>query len=70
MSVEDSVGTVPESAWAKSSHSSGEGGECVEAASWRGMTHVRDSKNAAGPVVSLTPKAWAAFVGFAARHTA
>jgi hypothetical protein len=70
MSVEDSVTTVPESAWAKSSYSSGEGGECVEIASWAGATHVRDSKDNAGPVVKLAPKAWTEFVGFAARHTA
>lgn len=61
---------VPESAWAKSSYSSGEGGECVEVASWLGATHVRDSKDKAGPAVSLTPNAWAEFIGFAAQHTA
>ncbi|MFB6548835.1 DUF397 domain-containing protein [Streptomyces sp. NPDC056405] len=70
MSVEDSVGIVPESAWAKSSYSSGEGGECVEVASWLCATHVRDSKAKAGPIVSLAPEAWAEFIGFAARHTA
>ncbi|MGW6136704.1 DUF397 domain-containing protein [Streptomyces sp. NPDC055144] len=70
MSVEDSVGTVPESAWVKSSYSSGEGGECVEVASRLGLTHVRDSKDKAGPIVSLTATAWTEFVGFAARHTA
>ncbi len=32
--------------------------------------YVRDSKDKAGPVVSLTPDAWAEFVGFTARHTA
>ncbi len=37
---------------------------------WLGATHVRDSKDKAGPVVSLTPDAWAEFVGFAAQHTA
>ncbi|MFJ8190228.1 DUF397 domain-containing protein [Streptomyces sp. NPDC096094] len=70
MSVEDSVGIVPESAWTKSSYSSGEGGECVEVAAWLGVTHVRDSKYKAGPMVSLTPEAWAEFIGFAARRTA
>ncbi|GGZ68740.1 DUF397 domain-containing protein [Streptomyces echinoruber] len=68
MSVEDSVGTVPESVWVKSSHSSGEGGECVEIVAWTGALHVRDSKDKAGPVLRLTPGAWAEFVGFAARQ--
>ncbi|MFC8369309.1 DUF397 domain-containing protein [Streptomyces sp. NPDC057239] len=70
MSVEDSVGIVPESVWTKSSYSSGEGGECVEVASWPGAAHVRDSKDKVGPMVSLAPEAWAGFIGFAARHTA
>lgn len=69
MSVEDSVRTVPESAWGKSSYSSGEGGECVEVASWQGIAHVRDSKDRVGPIVSLTPKTWTEFVDFAATHT-
>ncbi|WP_328637748.1 DUF397 domain-containing protein [Streptomyces canus] len=68
MSVEDSVGIVPESAWAKSSYSSGEGGECVEVASWLCVAHIRDSKDKARPMVSLTLDAWTDFVGFAARH--
>ncbi len=65
MSIEDSAGSVPESAWAKSSYSSGEGGECVEVAARHGVLHVRDSKDAAGAVLRLTPAAWTDFVGFA-----
>jgi hypothetical protein len=57
-------------AWFKSSYSAGNGGECVEVASCLGVTHVRDSKDTVGPIVSLSPIAWTAFVGFAARHTA
>ncbi|MEV7137846.1 DUF397 domain-containing protein [Streptomyces tauricus] len=69
MSVEEPVGAAPESAWRVSSYSSGAGGECVEVASWLGLTHVCDSKDKASPIVSLTPTAWAEFVGFATRHT-
>ncbi|MEU0436725.1 DUF397 domain-containing protein [Streptomyces sp. NPDC006290] len=69
MSVVDPVGIVPESAWSKSSYSSGEGGECLEVAPWMGNTLVRDSKNTAGPIVSLGHNAWTDFVGFAAGHT-
>ncbi|MCT7354274.1 DUF397 domain-containing protein [Streptomyces sp. 15-116A] len=67
MSVEDSVVTVPESAWVKSSYSSGEGGECVEFASWQGTTHVRDSKDTTGPALTLTPHTWTEFIAFATR---
>ncbi|MGC5562649.1 DUF397 domain-containing protein [Streptomyces sp. FR-108] len=69
MSVEEPLGAVPESVWRVSSYSSGAGGECVEVASWQDLTYVRDSKDTAGPIVSLTPTAWSEFVGFAARHT-
>ncbi|MEU7580589.1 DUF397 domain-containing protein [Streptomyces sp. NPDC041068] len=69
MNIETPGRFVPKSAWFKSSYSTGSGGECVEVASWAGVTHVRDSKDKAGPIVSLTPMAWTQFVGFAARHT-
>jgi hypothetical protein len=59
---------VPESAWFKSSYSSGEGGECLEVAEVRGAVHVRDSKNTAGPVLTLTPGAWAGFVQLAGQR--
>ncbi|MET9897223.1 DUF397 domain-containing protein [Streptomyces sp. NPDC006446] len=55
-------------AWIKSSYSAGNGGECVEVATWQGTTHVRDSKHTAGPVVGLGQNAWTQFLGFAARH--
>lgn len=67
MNVEAPVQIVPESAWLKSSYSSGAGGECVEVASRPGTVHVRDSKDKTGPIVSVAPDGWAAFVEFAAR---
>ncbi|MGJ3559228.1 DUF397 domain-containing protein [Streptomyces sp. INA 01156] len=57
-------------AWFKSSYSAGDGGECVEVAAGSGVVCVRDSKDKASALVSLTPGAWTEFVGFAARHTA
>jgi hypothetical protein len=66
MSIEKPVPHLPDTAWFKSSHSSGEGGECVEVAVLSGRVHVRDSKDKSGPALSLTPTDWAAFVGFAA----
>ncbi|MDX3074774.1 DUF397 domain-containing protein [Streptomyces sp. MI02-7b] len=53
-------------AWFKSSHSGGEGGECVEVAVAPGTVHVRDSKDPDGPALHFTSAEWAAFVGFAA----
>ncbi|MET8127513.1 DUF397 domain-containing protein [Streptomyces sp. NPDC005065] len=70
MTNRKSVPTVPESAWFKSSYSSGEGGECVEVANATGAVHIRDSKVAAGPVLTISPHAWAGFVGLAADPSA
>ncbi|WEO96364.1 DUF397 domain-containing protein [Streptomyces sp. FXJ1.172] len=58
---------MPPFEFAKSSYSSGNG-ECVEGA--RNIPHtiaVRDSKNAAGPILTLSPAAWAPFAGHLAR---
>ncbi|TDD84785.1 DUF397 domain-containing protein [Actinomadura darangshiensis] len=44
--------------WRKSSHSQGGGTECVEVAQVSDKRAVRDSKDPAGPVLSLTPGAW------------
>ncbi|MBO8201454.1 DUF397 domain-containing protein [Streptomyces smyrnaeus] len=51
--------------WVKSSYSSDDGPDCVEVA-FPGTVHVRDSKNVAGPQLTVTPTAWAAFVSYAA----
>lgn len=48
--------------WFKSSYSSNEGGNCIEVATQPSAIHVRDSKNT-GPVVTVAPGPWAAFVG-------
>ncbi|MFG2500159.1 DUF397 domain-containing protein [Streptomyces sp. NPDC048441] len=53
--------------WAKSSHSSGEGGECVEVSPCHHAIHVRDSKNPEGPNFGVEPSACAAFITHAAR---
>ncbi|MFD7001568.1 DUF397 domain-containing protein [Streptomyces mirabilis] len=61
--------TVSESAWFKSSYSSGGGGECVEIATAVVAVHIRDSKVRSGPVLTVTAQAWAGFVGLAADQT-
>ncbi|MBM7438853.1 DUF397 domain-containing protein [Streptomyces sp. HB132] len=64
MNVEQSV---PESAWFKSSYSSGAGGECVEVATLPARVHVRDSKDTTRAALAVETTAWATFVEFAAR---
>ncbi|MEU6404472.1 DUF397 domain-containing protein [Streptomyces sp. NPDC046985] len=50
--------------WHKSSYSGSEGGNCVEVAAHPAAVHVRDSKAApVGPVLTVSPASWAAFVG-------
>ncbi|MBL1094292.1 MULTISPECIES: DUF397 domain-containing protein [Streptomyces] len=49
--------------WFKSSYSASEGGDCIEvAASTPTTIHVRDSKNPAGPMLTLSVDAWQEFV--------
>ncbi|MGW6575052.1 DUF397 domain-containing protein [Streptomyces sp. NPDC054945] len=58
--------------WHKSSYSGGDGGECLEMATWPRSTHsrarggdtvpVRDSKQPEGPHVVFHAQAWARFV--------
>ncbi|MDX3694303.1 DUF397 domain-containing protein [Streptomyces europaeiscabiei] len=53
--------------WFKSSYSSGSGDDCVEVAVTLPHTiHIRDSKNTTGPLLTLSPTAWADFVPYAA----
>ncbi|WP_405614882.1 DUF397 domain-containing protein [Streptomyces sp. NBC_01511] len=56
--------------WVKSTYSNGNGGGCVEWAPAHipttGTVPVRDSKDPAGPVLTLTPTAWATFVAYTA----
>ncbi|MGV9990318.1 DUF397 domain-containing protein [Streptomyces sp. NPDC003374] len=60
--------TVPESAWFKSSYSSGEGGECVEVAAASEAVLVRDSKQPAQARLAFGPEAWKGFVRMAAER--
>ncbi|MFC8247945.1 DUF397 domain-containing protein [Streptomyces chartreusis] len=54
------IGTL---AWRKSTHSSDQGGECLEIAQTPHTTiAVRDSKNPAGPILTLDPAAFTTFV--------
>ncbi|MFF7161111.1 DUF397 domain-containing protein [Streptomyces sp. NPDC008086] len=52
--------------WRKSSYSDGGGGQCLEVAPCPHATataiHIRDSKNPDGPNLTVSGKAWAAFI--------
>lgn len=55
-------------AWFKSSHSAGDGGNCVEVGATAERVYVRDSKDKAGPILSFDATTWAEFVQYAATH--
>ncbi len=55
-----------ELAWVKSSYSGSGGGNCIEVAAAAECVHVRDSKDPAGPVLTVSPEAWTSFLAFAA----
>ncbi|MGQ4488907.1 DUF397 domain-containing protein [Streptomyces sp. SAS_281] len=57
-----------ELAWVKSSYSSnGNEGDCIEVAAAPAVVLVRDSKDIHRPHLAHPPRAWAAFVAYAAR---
>ncbi|MFI9334622.1 MULTISPECIES: DUF397 domain-containing protein [Streptomyces] len=58
--------STPELHWFESSYSdSSNGNDCIEIAPT--TVHVRDSKNASGPRLTLTPEAWGDFVTYASQ---
>ncbi|MEU2021235.1 DUF397 domain-containing protein [Streptomyces sp. NPDC016469] len=46
----------------KPSYSGSEGGDCVEVAARPAAVHIRDSKVADGPMLTVPPAAWDAFL--------
>ncbi|WP_326738956.1 DUF397 domain-containing protein [Streptomyces sp. NBC_01022] len=48
--------------WRKSSHSSDQGDACVEVSAHPAAVHIRDSKVTDGPVLTVPPHAWSAFL--------
>ncbi|WP_432069022.1 DUF397 domain-containing protein [Streptomyces sp. AA1529] len=52
--------------WHKSSYSAGDEAACVEVAACpEARIHVRDSKNPAGPTLTLSPTTWTSFTAYA-----
>jgi hypothetical protein len=57
--------------WRKSSYSSDQGGQCIEIAETPHTTiAIRDSKNPAGPILTLDPAAFTTFVNWTTTTTA
>jgi hypothetical protein len=57
------MGQIDRAVWRKSSHSGGNGGDCVEVAQRRpGAVAVRDSKDRGGPQLAVGDRAWSQFV--------
>lgn len=55
--------------WRKSSYSGDQGGDCVEIAETPHTTiAIRDSKNPAGPILTLGPAAFTTFVDWTAAN--
>ncbi|WP_067454287.1 DUF397 domain-containing protein [Actinomadura macra] len=57
MSAQD----LPSGEWRKSRRSSGQGGDCVEVASFIPMIAIRDSKDPEGPRLVFGAGAWRVF---------
>ncbi|MFD7456022.1 MULTISPECIES: DUF397 domain-containing protein [unclassified Streptomyces] len=52
---------MPTPTWRKSSYS-GDASNCVEIATAATAVHIRDSKRATGPHLTVHPSAWTAFM--------
>ena len=68
MSVEQVTDNMDGLRWFKSSHSGSGGGDCVEVAAGPEAVHVRDSKEADGPILRVGQNGWAAFLVLAAEQ--
>ncbi|MEH0579447.1 MULTISPECIES: DUF397 domain-containing protein [Streptomyces] len=53
-----------ENNWRKSSYSGDQGGNCVEIAETPATIAIRDSKNPAGPILTLKPAAFSTFLSW------
>ena len=51
--------------WRKSSYSGDQGGDCVEIGEMTTAVAIRDSKDPAGPILTVGPATFTAFLGWA-----
>lgn len=66
MNTAESSDAALEIGWFKSSYSGAEGGDCIEIAAAVDAVRIRDSKVRSGPILTVTPQAWAGLVRLAA----
>ena len=52
------------SVWRKSSYSGDQGGECIEIAEAPTVIAIRDSKDPAGPILTLRPASFSRFLSW------
>jgi hypothetical protein len=57
-------------AWRKSTYSGDQGGDCVEVAEASAAIAIRDSKNPAGPILTLDPATFTTFIDWTTTTTA
>ncbi|MFI0711403.1 DUF397 domain-containing protein [Streptomyces inhibens] len=53
---------APESAWYKSSYSSGDTGNCIEIVDLSSQVGIRDSKDKSRPALVVSTAVWSSFV--------
>ncbi|GGS46529.1 DUF397 domain-containing protein [Streptomyces violaceus] len=56
--------------WRKSSYSGDQGGECVEVGEAPDTVAIRDSKDLAGPILTLDPATFTTFINWTTTTTA
>ena len=56
--------------WRKSSYSSDQGGECLEVAETPAAVLLRDSKNPAGPILTIGPATFTRFLAWTSATSA
>ncbi|MGX1560665.1 DUF397 domain-containing protein [Streptomyces sp. NPDC055506] len=56
--------------WRKSSYSGDQGGDCVEVGEDPAIIAIRDSKNPAGPILTLDPATFTTFINWTTATTA
>ncbi|MFJ8712371.1 DUF397 domain-containing protein [Streptomyces violaceus] len=56
--------------WRKSTYSGDQGGQCLEVAEAPATVAIRDSKNPAGPILTLDPATFTTFIHWTTTTTA
>ncbi|GHG90786.1 DUF397 domain-containing protein [Streptomyces lanatus] len=60
----ESTGILTGIQWRKSTYSGDQGGDCIEIAGMTTAVAIRDSKNPAGPILTIEPATFTAFLAW------